>query len=176
MSNVLTHRFTSPKLDGPDATQVQPSAWNDGHRFVGGANGDVLTRDTTDATYGAKFAPIREVYAELSLSVPPGPVNDWALAIAGPALVYVSTTGLVQITGIKPTTPPYAGQHVRLILGAGAPAQLALYNDHPNSTIGSRIWTRPTTAVTVSGFLAFFDLVYSTLAGKWIVGALGDGQ
>lgn len=55
MSNVLTHRFTSPKLDGADATQVQPSAWNDGHRFSGGANGDVLTRDTTDATFGAKW-------------------------------------------------------------------------------------------------------------------------
>jgi len=56
MSNVLTHRFTSPKLDGADATQVQPSAWNDGHRFIGGADGDVLTRATADATYGAVWA------------------------------------------------------------------------------------------------------------------------
>jgi len=57
MSNVLTHRFTSPKLDGADATQIQPSAWNDGHRFIGGADGDVLTRATADATYGAVWAP-----------------------------------------------------------------------------------------------------------------------
>lgn len=55
MSNVLTHRYVSPKLDGPDATQVQPSAWNDGHRFTGGATGDVLTRDAADATFGAKW-------------------------------------------------------------------------------------------------------------------------
>jgi len=56
MSNVLGHRFVSPKLDGADATQVQPSAWNDGHRFSGGAAGDVLTRDPTDATFGATWA------------------------------------------------------------------------------------------------------------------------
>lgn len=56
MSNVLTHRFVSPKLDGPDLTQVQPSAWNDGHRFQGGAAGDVLTRDPSDATFGATWA------------------------------------------------------------------------------------------------------------------------
>jgi len=56
MSNVLGHRFVSPKLDGPDATQVQPSAWNDGHKFSGGANGQILTRDTSDATFGATWA------------------------------------------------------------------------------------------------------------------------
>ena len=55
MSNVLTHRFVSPKLDGSDATQVQPSAWNDGHKFSGGTAGDVLTRDPTDATWGARW-------------------------------------------------------------------------------------------------------------------------
>ena len=55
MSNVLKHRFVSPKLDGSDLTQVQPSAWNDGHQFSGGLAGDLLTRDPTDATYGAKW-------------------------------------------------------------------------------------------------------------------------
>jgi len=55
MSNVLQHRFVSAKLDGADATQVQPSAWNDGHKFSGGAAGDVLTRDPADATFGAKW-------------------------------------------------------------------------------------------------------------------------
>jgi hypothetical protein len=56
MANVLKHRFASGKTDGPDATQVQPSNWNDGHLFSGGVNGDVLTRDTTDASFGAKWA------------------------------------------------------------------------------------------------------------------------
>ena len=55
--NVLKHRFTSAKPDGADATQVQPSAWNDGHAFTGGAAGEILTRDPTDASYGAKWGP-----------------------------------------------------------------------------------------------------------------------
>jgi len=53
--NVLQHRFVSPKLDGSDLTQVQPSAWNDGHRLIGGAHGDLLARDTTDATFGGMW-------------------------------------------------------------------------------------------------------------------------
>lgn len=57
MANVLRHRFVSAKTDGPDATQVQPSSWNDGHVFTGGAAGDVLTRDPTDPNYGAIWKP-----------------------------------------------------------------------------------------------------------------------
>lgn len=56
MANLVKHRFLSAKADGPDATQVQPSHWNDGHLFSGGLAGDVLTRDPTDATYGAKWS------------------------------------------------------------------------------------------------------------------------
>jgi hypothetical protein len=53
----LDHRFRSGKADGPDATQVQPSNWNDGHVFTGGATGQTLVRDTSDATYGATWMP-----------------------------------------------------------------------------------------------------------------------
>jgi hypothetical protein len=53
--NLLKHRFVSGKSDGADASQVQPSNWNDGHTFSGGAAGDVLTRDPTDPNYGAKW-------------------------------------------------------------------------------------------------------------------------
>lgn len=56
MANVLKHRFTSAKTDGADGTQVQPSHWNDGHLFTGGTTGDLLTRDSTDASFGAKWA------------------------------------------------------------------------------------------------------------------------
>jgi hypothetical protein len=56
MANVLKHRFASAKADGADATQVQPSHWNDGHLFTGGNAGDVLTRDPSDATFGATWA------------------------------------------------------------------------------------------------------------------------
>lgn len=55
MSNVLAHLFASAKTDGADATQVQPSNWNAGHAFSGGALGSILYRDTGDATYGAAW-------------------------------------------------------------------------------------------------------------------------
>jgi len=55
MAKIITHRFASGKTDGPDATQVQPSHWNDGHLLIGGNAGDQLTRDPTDATFGAKW-------------------------------------------------------------------------------------------------------------------------
>lgn len=55
MSNVLTHVFVSAKADVSDATKVGSAKWNDGHKFAGGSNGNVLVRDTSDATYGAAF-------------------------------------------------------------------------------------------------------------------------
>jgi len=58
MTDVLKHRFTSPKLDGADTQQVQPSHWNDGHKFQGGNAGEVLTRDPADLSFGAKWTPI----------------------------------------------------------------------------------------------------------------------
>jgi hypothetical protein len=53
----LDHRFRSAKPDGPDATQVQPSHWNDGHAFTGGTQGYTLVRDTSDPNYGATWRP-----------------------------------------------------------------------------------------------------------------------
>jgi hypothetical protein len=61
MANVLKHVFVSPKTDGADATLVQPSNWNDGHKFEGGALGNVLIRDTGDASYGAAWSDISTV-------------------------------------------------------------------------------------------------------------------
>ena len=34
MAISLKHKFTSPKIDGPDATLVQPSNWNDEHELL----------------------------------------------------------------------------------------------------------------------------------------------
>lgn len=58
MSNVAIHSFVSAKADGSDATKVQPSNWNAGHQFQGGANGNLLMRDTSDATYGAGWTSL----------------------------------------------------------------------------------------------------------------------
>ena len=53
--NLLKHRFVSAKSDGSDATQIQPSNWNDGHKFSGGNLYEILQCDPTDANYGAKW-------------------------------------------------------------------------------------------------------------------------
>jgi hypothetical protein len=74
MSDVLKHRFISPKLDGADTQQVQPSHWNDGHKFQGGNAGEVLTRDPTDLSFGAKWLPI--VIPPAIQEVPGGGIND----------------------------------------------------------------------------------------------------
>lgn len=42
----LKHRFVSPKPDGPDATKLRPSNWNDEHIFTGGDDGALLMRDS----------------------------------------------------------------------------------------------------------------------------------
>lgn len=59
MSNVARHDFVSAKSDGSDSTLVQPSYWNRGLRFQGGANGNLLIRDTGDdgaGGYGADWS------------------------------------------------------------------------------------------------------------------------
>lgn len=94
--NLLKHRFVSGKSDGADATQVQPSNWNDGHAFSGGAAGDVLTRDPTDATYGAKWGAPPGQWIDvpydasrfaasggMSWTVDAGDVTTFAYAVAG---------------------------------------------------------------------------------------------
>lgn len=68
MANIVKHRFASAKSDGVDLTQVQPSHWNDGHVFTGGVAGDVLTRDPTDASFGAKWGGAAGIWTETPFS------------------------------------------------------------------------------------------------------------
>lgn len=57
MAQITKHVFISAKADGADTARVRPlSNWNDGHVFSGGANGNLLMRDTGDATYGGDWA------------------------------------------------------------------------------------------------------------------------
>jgi hypothetical protein len=51
------HKFTSPKLDSPDSTKVQPSNWNDEHDLLAAAN-TVLGRGA-----GAGDGPVEEIPA-----------------------------------------------------------------------------------------------------------------
>jgi hypothetical protein len=82
---ILDHRFKSAKADGADASQVQPSHWNDGHLFTGGARGDVLARDPTDAQYGAMWT---------------GAIGTWTPSDAsGAGLVFSNPLGKVCLMG-----------------------------------------------------------------------------
>jgi hypothetical protein len=83
--NVVRHRFTSAKLDGPDATQVQPSNWNDGHAFTGGAAGDALTRDPADGAFGATWVPTGtgQLFAGTSATLPTT-TRDHVLILTSP--------------------------------------------------------------------------------------------
>lgn len=54
--NLLKHLFQSTAPQGSDATKVRKNDWNEGHKFDGGSNGHALVRDTSDASYGARWA------------------------------------------------------------------------------------------------------------------------
>jgi hypothetical protein len=98
--NVLKHRFNSAKLDGPDATQVQPSAWNDGHAFTGGAAGDVLTRDPSDGTFGATWASRGSTYVGgATIATLPTSARDHVLILtnSGDLLGAIPDTGTFAI-------------------------------------------------------------------------------
>jgi hypothetical protein len=93
----LDHRFRSAKADGADASQVQPSHWNDGHAFTGGANGYTLIRDVNDGAYGATWAPFG-----LWIPVPFDPTNfgtptpgvTWTVAAGDVAVQRYAVVGL----------------------------------------------------------------------------------
>jgi len=111
MANVLKHRFASGKADGGDASQIQPSHWNDGHAFTGGATGDILTRDLTDANFGATWTS-----GQWQFYTP-----NWSALLVAPALGDGNIFGRYRVIG---KTVSYA---LRLATGAG-------------TTYGSGIW------------------------------------
>jgi hypothetical protein len=54
---LLKPAFFSPYLDGPDATKLQPSAWNAARLFSGGVDGEIVVRDAASATGAAWLSP-----------------------------------------------------------------------------------------------------------------------
>lgn len=74
MSNILLHKKhidTTLYPDSGDATKFQPSDYNDGHVFTGGTNGQVVVRDTSDVTYGAKFTSYPSIDGGISTMTDP---------------------------------------------------------------------------------------------------------
>lgn len=103
MANIVKHRFASAKADGADATQIQPSHWNDGHNFAGGTAGDVLTRDPTDVNFGARWS----AFGTWQLWTP-----NWSALLVAPAIADGNVYGRYAVVG---RTVTYA---LRLASGA----------------------------------------------------------
>jgi hypothetical protein len=173
MSNVLTHRFVSPQLDGPDTSQVQPSAWNEGHQFSGGTDGQMLVRATADATYGAAWAtvPHPEIGKFIDSTLQPSPSihHDIQWDIQGPTTVRISpaSDGDVEITGVLPIAPTvlYEGQVLNLIFFANLPRKLTLYHYDSRSSAPARFFLPGGAPFSVHGLAACASLAY--VAGNW---------
>jgi len=108
MTDILKHRFVSSKADGSDTQQVQPSHWNDGHKFQGGAVGDFLLRDPTDLTFGAKWGSSAWIQPPFVASDYFVNVGSGTWAVNAGLMVYCAYTiigrTLIWNLGINPAT------------------------------------------------------------------------
>jgi hypothetical protein len=126
MSNVLLHRFISPHTDGADLTQVQPSNWNDGHRFTGGAEGDVLTRTLADASFGATWQPA-PAWVDVPFNAANFQVNaggTWSVAGAGVFVQAYLITGRVIDLLLKIEGSTITGAPTSLLVAGWGPVTL----------------------------------------------------
>lgn len=148
--NTTNHRFRSAKADGPDATQVQPSGWNDGHIYTGGVNGQTLVRDTSDVIFGATWADHGGITAYTPV---------WSATGAAPSLGNSSLVGAYSIVSQTVFV------NVRFIVGSTA-------------GLGSGVWafTLPPLGQP-SGFVLTAEL-FNSVVGSYpgIAIAFGTGQ
>jgi hypothetical protein len=171
MANVVKHRFASPKVDGADATQVQPSHWNDGHIFSGGAAGDLLTRDPTDALYGAKWTPAPVIPPWTD--VPYNPTNfqgvggaPWTVS-AGNVITYAYTVNgraMLVLFYFNGTDVGPGNTHLRVLLPAGFVSSRSVgtsFHYYLNGITGTGL-------VTCTS--SFFDLMRDIIATPWAAG------
>jgi hypothetical protein len=147
MSNVLAHRFVSARADGADATQVQPSHWNDGHKFTGGAADELLVRDPTDTNFGAKWVASPSVVnltasglitgrdvTRIS-STATGTQNDWNPGIVkGTTYIEWAGASALTVTGIA---GGFEGS-VLIFKAAGAAAPATFAHASASSAVGAR--------------------------------------
>jgi hypothetical protein len=100
---ILKPAFVSPYLDGPDATKLQPSAWNAARLFTGGIDGDLLVRSAASATgaaylAAATFAPAVHTHAFADLTAKPTTLAGYGIAAITKADVGLS---LVENTALS---------------------------------------------------------------------------
>lgn len=148
MANLVKHRFASAKANGPDATQVQPSHWNDGHLFTGGNADDILARDPTDATYGAKWVTPSAKLASIGIWQPFTP--QWK------ALTTMPTLGNGTIVGRYMTIGKTCWFHIDWHAGTTTTFGTGTYT-----------FTLPLPALTGAGGMNFAFSIWATLGNGW---------
>lgn len=164
MANVLNHRFVSGVADSTDPTLIQPSNWNDGHVFTGGAQGMLLGRHLTDATYGATWFPSELAIQTITAT---GVVNDLALGAVG--TLRCNNASLLSLTGM---TPFADGQVVRIV---ATNAQVDLYHVDGRSAAANKFtnyfFSGPMSLV--AGGSALYQ--YDGALGRWRILAHDQG-
>lgn len=55
MAETITHSFISAKADSADPTLVSSSEWNDNHKLVGTAEGQIVTYNTANAPSNVRY-------------------------------------------------------------------------------------------------------------------------
>jgi hypothetical protein len=162
MTDVVKHAFVSSRLDGTDVTQIQPSHWNAGHKFSGGAAGDILTRDPNDPTFGARWTPSATAGVDATV----GTVNDWnpgggSLAAAPHTFVqWVGASGL-HVTGIL--AAPF---HYVTIQNSVA-AVITFFNASTGSGASNRLNNPAASGGTPIGFGGW--ITYYHNGGVWLM-------
>lgn len=83
--NVLIHQKEILTADSADTSKLQPSDWNAGHKFTGGAVNQPLVRDPSDATFGVTWGTIIAVTAVQGTMSAPSPLADgmWWVEASG---------------------------------------------------------------------------------------------
>ena len=88
MALTTYHKFVSPKIGGADTSKLRPEDWNAAHKYTGGANGHVLVRDTSDATYGGAFLETGVIY-----------VDHPAFSVLGAGAIQAAVNAAVALSG-----------------------------------------------------------------------------
>lgn len=178
MANVISHLFRSSKADGTDLTQVQPSHWNDGHKFTGGNHGDVLARDTTDPNYGAIWTPPHVGAWNMITTTETGTQNNFNPypGINGNTIIRCANTAPLTIAGLggPAMAARFNGQTVRVV---GHSAQVDCLHYASSSDPSFRLWNGIDAMRSLApGGIGFVDYQWNQFDGLWMARSHNQGQ
>jgi hypothetical protein len=83
MAEILVHPFVSSQAESSNPNLVSKTEWNDGHKFDGGVNGQIITKDNTQ-TKGARWTDSANLYNSL-VTVPNPSTSPYTILSVGTA-------------------------------------------------------------------------------------------